>query len=57
MNCVKIRSKLKLLLREKQAGNSFDKINQKIVAMADKLLEYKRMSKKQHKILLLKCSN
>ena len=38
--------RLKLLLQEKQAGNNSDIINQKIVAIVDKLLEYKCISKK-----------
>ena len=40
--------RLKLLLQEKQAGNNSDLINQEIVAIVDKLLEYKCISKKQH---------
>ena len=42
-------NRLKLLLQEKQAGNNFDIINDEIVAIVDKLLEYKCISKKQHK--------
>ena len=38
--------RLKLLLQEKQAGNNSDIINQEIVAIVDKLLEYKCISKK-----------
>ena len=48
--------RLKLLLYEKQAGNNSDKINNEIVAILDKLLEYKCKSKKQHKQLLIKCN-
>ena len=47
--------RLKLLLQEKQAGNNSDIINQEIIAIIDKLLEYKCISKKQHKQILLKC--
>ena len=47
-------NRLKLLLQEKQAGNNSDKINQKIVAIIDNLLEYKCISKKQHKQSLIK---
>ena len=47
---------LKLLLQEMQAGNSSDKINELIVAIVNKLLEYKCISKKQHKQNLLKCN-
>ena len=39
-------NRLKLLLQEKHAGNISDKINQEIVAIVDKLLEYKCISKK-----------
>ena len=46
--------RLKLLLQEKQAGNNSDIINEEIVAKVDKLLEYKCISKKQHKQVLLK---
>ena len=48
--------RIKLLLQEKQAGNNSDIINQEIVAIVDKLLEYKCISKKQHKQILLKCN-
>ena len=48
--------RLKLLLQEKQAGNNSDIINQEIVAIIDKLLEYKCISKKQHKQILIKCN-
>ena len=47
--------RLKLLLQEKHAGNNSDIINDEIVAIVDKLLEYKCISKKQHKQILLKC--
>ena len=49
--------RLKLLLQEIQAGNISNTINEEIIAIDDKLLEYKCISKKQHKNLLLKCSN
>ena len=48
--------RLKLLLQEKHAGNNSDIINDEIVAMVDKLLEYKCISKKQHKQILIKCN-
>ena len=48
--------RLKILLQEKQAGNTSDMINQKIVAIIDKLVEYRCISTKQIKILLFKCS-
>ena len=45
--------RLKLLLEEKQAGNNSDIISDEIVAIVDKLLEYKCISKKQHKQILI----
>ena len=48
--------RLKLLLQEKQAGNNSDIINQEIVAIIDKLLDYNCISKKQHKQTLIKCN-
>ena len=48
--------RVKLLLQEKHAGNNSDVINDKIVAIVDKLLEYKCISKKQHKQILIKCN-
>ena len=48
--------RLKLLLQEKQAGNNSDIINQEIIAIVDKLLEYKCISKKEHKQILIKCN-
>ena len=46
--------RLKLLLQEKHAGNNSDIINDGIVAIVDKLLEHKCISKKQHKQILIK---
>ena len=48
--------RLKLLLQEKHAGNNSDIINDEIVAIVDKLLEYKCISRKQHKQILIKCN-
>ena len=48
--------RLKLLLQEKHAGNNSDIINDEIVAIVDKLLEDKCISKKQHKQILTKCN-
>ena len=45
-----------MLLQEKQAGNNSDLINQEIVAIVDKLLEYKCISKKQHEQILNNCN-
>ena len=49
-------NRLKLLIHEKHAGNNSDIINQEVVAIVDKLLEYKCKSKKQHKQFLIKCN-
>ena len=49
-------NRLKLLLQEKHGGNNSDINNQEIVAIVDKLLEYKCILKKQHKQILLKCN-
>ena len=46
---------LKLLLQEKHAGNNSGLINQEIVGIVDKLLEYKCIFKKQHNQILIKC--
>ena len=48
--------RLKLLLQEKQAGNNSDITNEEIVVIIDKLLEYKCITKKQHKQILIKCN-
>ena len=51
-----ICDRLKLLLQEKHAGNNSDLINDEIVAIVDKLLEYKCITKKQHKQIIYKCN-
>ena len=48
--------RLKLLLQEKHAGNNSNIINSEIVAIIDKLLEYRCISKKQHKQILYNCN-
>ena len=48
--------RFKLLLQEKHAGNNSDIINEEIVAIVDKLFEYKCISKRQHKQVLIKCN-
>ena len=48
--------RLKLLLQEKQAGNNSDINKNEIVVIIDKLLEYKCITKKQHKQILIKCN-
>ena len=49
-------NRIKLLLQEKHAGNNSDIINDEIIAIIDKLLEYKCITKKQHKQILIKCN-
>ena len=48
--------RLKLLQQEKSAGNKSNITNNEIVAIVDKLLEYKCISKKQHKQILINCN-
>ena len=48
--------KLELLLQEKQAGNISDINNEEIVAIIDNLLEHRCITKKQHKLNLIKCN-
>ena len=48
--------RLKFLLQEKHAGNNSNIIDEEIIAIIDKLLEYKCLSKKQHKQILIKCN-
>ena len=48
--------RLKLLLQEIHAGNKSDIINEETVAILDKLLEYKCITKKQHMQILIKCN-
>ena len=48
--------RLTLLLQEKEAGNNSELINAEIIAIADKSLECKCISKKQHRQLLIKCN-
>ena len=48
--------RLKLLLQEKHCGNNSNLIDEETVAIVDKLLEYKCISKKQHKQFLIKCN-
>ena len=48
--------RLKLFLQEKHSGNNSDIINDEIVAIVDKLLDYKCISKKEHKQFFIKCT-
>ena len=47
--------RLKLLLQKKQAGNNSNIIDEKIIAIVDKILEHKCI-KKEHKLILIKCN-
>ena len=49
-------NRLKLILQEKHAGNNSEIFNEEKVAIVDKLLDYKCMSEKQHKQILIKCN-
>ena len=55
-NADELCNRLKLLLQEKHAGNNSVIINEEIVAIVDNLLEYKCITKKQHKQILIKCN-
>ena len=55
-NTKELCDRLKLLLQEKQAGNNSNLIKEQSIIIVDKLLEYKCMSKKQHKQFLIKCN-
>ena len=48
--------RLKLLLQEKYGGNNSNLIDEEIVAIVDKLLEYNCITRKQHKRILIKCN-
>ena len=48
--------RLTLLLQEKHAGKNPNIINDEIGAIVDKFLEYKSISRKQHKQTLIKCN-
>ena len=52
----RLRKRLKLLLQEKHAGNNSDIINDELVAIVDKLLEYRCISEKQQKQILINCN-
>ena len=53
-NLDELCDRLNLLLQEKQDGNNSDIINEENIARVDKLLEYKILSEKQHKQILIK---
>ena len=47
---------LKLILKEKHTGINSGTINDEKVAIVDKLLKYKCISKKEHEQILFKCN-
>ena len=53
---IELCDRFKLYLQEKQAGNNSHIIFQDIVAIVDKLLEYKCISEKQHNPPVIKCN-
>ena len=55
-NLDELCDRLKLLLLEKQAGNNSDIINEEIVVIIDKLLEYKCITKNRHSQILINCN-
>ena len=48
--------RLKLLLQKKHGGKNSNLIDEQIIAIVEKLLEYKCISKKQHKQTSIKCN-
>ena len=52
----KLCHRIKFLLQEKHAGNISDIFIQEIIAIVDKLIEYKSISKKHFKQILIKCN-
>ena len=48
--------RIKLSLQEKKGGKKSNLIDEEIVAIVDKLLEYKCISKKKHEHFLIKCN-
>ena len=49
-----LSERLKILLQKKQTGKNSDIINEKIMVIVGKLLEYKCITNKQHKQILFK---
>ena len=50
-------ARIRLLPQEKNAGTKYWIIYERVIAIVDKFLEYKCISTKQHKCLILKCLN
>ena len=55
-NADELCDRLRLLLQEKQGGNNSVIIDEEIIAIVVKLFEYKCISKKQHKQILIQCN-
>ena len=55
-NSNELCDRLELLLQEKQAGNNSNINNEELVAIADKLMEYKCKSAIQPKPSIMKCN-
>ena len=47
---------MEIITTKKQTGNNSDITNKDINAIVDNLLEYKSISEKQHKQILIKCN-
>ena len=54
---IELCDRIKFLLQATQAGNISNEINEEIVAIVDKFLEYNRISTTQQKLLLSMCLN
>ena len=52
----KLCNRLKSILQIKRAGNNFDKSNEEIIVILDKIIEYKCISMEQHKQIPIKCN-
>ena len=57
INSIELWGRIKLLLQEKQTGKISEIFNEETVAIVGKLLEYKCISTKPHKFLLVKRLN
>ena len=55
-NSDELCNRLKKLLQEKQAGISSKIINDEVIALAEKLLEFKCITTEQHKQILVNCN-
>ena len=53
---IELCHRIKLLLQQKQAGNISSIFDEEIIAIVDKLLDYKCISTKQHNEILIKCN-